>query len=529
MFDTVDEGERVALVAEPWPFEWEPDGSDIDWSLADRPDVDETPLPDALLGRSLAEPPSCRATNSLASLDPQSLSDGQRLDQLLLVEQQIRWLQSAQARILATIEAADQPEQAAGWELAADAVSLTLRISFRAAQSRLKTAHTLVTELPATLDLLAAGRISDSAANVVAETSWQLPPEKVAGFEAAALRHAGSQTPAQFGRAVRRALLAADPDGADRRHEAARRERRVELRPACDGMAELWALLPAVQARALFTRLDAAAGLLPSCDERSHDAQRADLLVDGVLSGIPADAAPKRQGHCPTVQITVGADTLLGLDERAGELAGYGPITARAARRAAADSSGTWRRLLTDPDTGELADASPRCYRPSARLVDYLDARDSRCVHPTCEQPAWRCEVEHEIPFDHDNPDRGGLTTRANTAMMCRRHHNLKTGRRHSYRRRGYGGITWTDHTGRTHTAEPERDWTTSADVADPGTDRPVLTTRLTLPMRQPSSGAGSPRWSMPETMRKALDDRERAPNSAPTTAPKHSDAPPPF
>ncbi|MGH8836580.1 MAG: hypothetical protein ACRDWG_16525, partial [Actinomycetes bacterium] len=52
------------------------------------------------------------------------------------------------------------------------------------------------------------------------------------------------------------------------------------------------------------------------------------------------------------IQVTVPATTLLGLTDIPGELAGYGPITAEVARRIVAH--GTWRRLLTDPASGQL-------------------------------------------------------------------------------------------------------------------------------------------------------------------------------
>jgi hypothetical protein len=103
--------------------------------------------------------------------------------------------------------------------------------------------------------------------------------------------------------------------------------------------------------------------------------------------------------------------------EKVDLLTGYGPITADTARRLAADQSGTWRRLLTDPDTGALLDISPHRYRPAQRTRDYLAARDDVCVFPTCSQPAYRCEPDHTIPFN-----QGGRTRRDNLALTCRRH-----------------------------------------------------------------------------------------------------------
>jgi hypothetical protein len=92
----------------------------------------------------------------------------------------------------------------------------------------------------------------------------------------------------------------------------------------------------------------------------SRDQQRAGLFVDAMLSGLPLDALPRVQGRRPAINVVVSADTVLGLDHQPGHLTGYGPITAQTARRLAADQSGTWRRLLTDPDTGALLDISKR-------------------------------------------------------------------------------------------------------------------------------------------------------------------------
>jgi hypothetical protein len=102
--------------------------------------------------------------------------------------------------------------------------------------------------------------------------------------------------------------------------------------------------------------------------------------------------------------VVVSADTLLGLDDQPAQLTGYGPITAQEARRLAADQPGTWRRLPTDPDTGALLDISKDRYQPPQRVRDYLSARDDVCVLPTCQQPGYRCEPDHTIPFDHGGP-----------------------------------------------------------------------------------------------------------------------------
>ena len=47
---------------------------------------------------------------------------------------------------------------------------------------------------------------------------------------------------------------------------------------------------------------------------------------------------------------------LSGVEDEPGWLDGYGPITAQHAREIAADPTGTWRRLLTDPIFGQVID-----------------------------------------------------------------------------------------------------------------------------------------------------------------------------
>jgi hypothetical protein len=219
-------------------------------------------------------------------------------------------------------------------------------------------------------------------------------------------------------------------------------------------MAELPVLLGAPEGQLIFTRLTAAATLLPAEDPRTMDQKRADLLVDAVLSGLPHSALPELQGRRPAIQVVVSADTLLELDDQPAHLNGYGPITAETARRLAADQSGTWRRLLTDPDTGQLLDISASQYRPSQRLRDYVSARDGVCTFPTCNQPGYRCEYEHIKPHG-----QGGATRRSNGALACKRHNLCKIGTGWSYQSNADGSFTWTADTGHQRTSHPPERW----------------------------------------------------------------------
>jgi hypothetical protein len=141
----------------------------------------------------------------------------------------------------------------------------------------------------------------------------------------------------------------------------------VVIIPQPDGVAELSALLPAEGAALVKTVLDSLATVKTPGETRTLDQRRADCLVDVFARVLGDPDLPEQHGQRPAIHVTVAASTLLGCDEQPAELGGYGPITAEAARRIAADRSGTWRRILTDPTTGQVLDYGRRTYRPPAK------------------------------------------------------------------------------------------------------------------------------------------------------------------
>ncbi|RBA28697.1 HNH endonuclease, partial [Dietzia maris] len=81
-----------------------------------------------------------------------------------------------------------------------------------------------------------------------------------------------------------------------------------------------------------------------------------------------------------------------------------------------------------DPRIGAADDARTALkYRPSAQLARRIRLRDGTCRHPGCAIPAEACDLDHVVPFDQADPQRGGHTIEANLAAMCRRHHRFKT------------------------------------------------------------------------------------------------------
>jgi hypothetical protein len=222
-------------------------------------------------------------------------------------------------------------------EFAVDEVAAALRLSRPAAGARVHLAVEL-TRLPATTAALAEGSLDVPRARAVVDAVTVLDAPHAAAVELQVQAGAGHQTVGQLRAALTRAVLAADPAAAERRHERAVTSRQVALQPSRDGMAELWALLPADAAVAVYQQIDAAARRAGADDTRSRDARRADALVAAVLG--TASGAAATPAVAAAVHITMPAETALGLGSEPGELVGHGPVPASLARRVAGANPG---------------------------------------------------------------------------------------------------------------------------------------------------------------------------------------------
>jgi hypothetical protein len=216
------------------------------------------------------------------------------------------------------------------------------------------------------------------------------------------LPRAGEQTHTAFRAAVHRAVLRLAPKTDAEERVANVADRRVCFSPAGAGVTSMWALLPEEQAAAIEAALRALACKAKADDERSSDQRRADALVQLMLSPGTEELA-RAQPLRPAINVCVALSTLLALDDEPGDLAGVGPIPAALARRLAADPTGTWRRLVTDP-AGRLIDYGRRIYQPPPALADHVVARDRTC----------RSRAAH----GHQNPARSTTASRGSTAAL---------------------------------------------------------------------------------------------------------------
>ncbi|MBM7817494.1 hypothetical protein JOE56_002188 [Brevibacterium paucivorans] len=87
-------------------------------------------------------------------------------------------------------------------------------------------------------------------------------------------------------------------------------------------------------------------------------------------------------------------------------------------------------RMFTDPQTGVVLESAPTKYYIPAALKRMVEARHPFCSVPWCAVPARVCEKDHIEPFNHKDPENGGLTVMENLHPLCKRHHQLKTQKR---------------------------------------------------------------------------------------------------
>ncbi len=328
-------------------------------------------------------------------------------------------------------------------EFVADEIAVALHCTRMAAAARYALALAAVTH-PALMSVWSAGAIDARKVHVICDGLRDVSSPAVDDLAAQAAAYAAGHTAPELRRWLARRVIAADPGMAEVRRTRAVAGRRVAVTPLPDGVSELLALLPSVQARQVYDTVNAVAMAADADDMRTMDQRRADALFD-LLCG---RADPPQV----TIAVTIPADTLLGEGAAPGEVAGVGPVTSGEALQLAGAGTGAtthdvvFRGLLTDPGSGALVDVSERQYRPSARLERAVRARDGMCRFPGCSRSA--VSTRSGTDLDHTVPWPRGATTASNLAVLCRHHHRLKHSSGWSADLAPDGVMTWTTPSG---------------------------------------------------------------------------------
>jgi hypothetical protein len=429
----------------------------------------------------LAAYPGIQTLTGLVAIDPNELNQSGRIDFLSALERQSAWLQAVMQRAIVAVAGNDPTTPEKTWdgidEAEREEVAAALRLSGNTAQMRIDVARTLINHLPNTCSALAMGEISASHATVIAKETAAAIRDGISEFaiyqiEEKALAHAEFHTPGQVANKVRTTIAALAPAEFEQLVDRARESRRVSCYNDADGMATVVAILPAQDAQIVMKSIESYILKMNEIDEAkrknfvanfpnqsgdgknsneatstwsllSADNKRADALTAILSQALASNVDEVRPHRRPvTVNVTIDLPTLLGLAENPGQLSGYGAIPASVARELASDA--TWKRFITDPQSGNLLDYGREKYEPPQALVDFLLARDRTCRFPGCRQPASKSDIDHAQSWE-----TGGETKPENLGLLCRRHHRLKTHGRWALVSNSDGSCEWTSPVGK--------------------------------------------------------------------------------
>ncbi|MBB5897488.1 DUF222 domain-containing protein [Kutzneria kofuensis] len=301
--------------------------------------------------------------------------------------------------------------------------------------ARRKEASQVLETLPRLAELLRRGELDFRRLDAVRERVQHLSPDLVAEVEDALVDMAAGLNRTQLCRKTTALVAHADPDGYETRCRKATKDRRVEFSPLPDGMAKLTWILPATDAHLVFQQLCKDAKALPT-DDRTTDQKRSDALLDRLRG-------TSRDWNVRTF-VTLSMETLMGLTNDPGHLAGYGPIAADTARELA--MHGPWRGILLDQYRHATA-ITTDTYRPTTLMKEFAHvSAGGTCTAPGCASPIQE--------LDHITPWPAGHTTPANLQGLCTWHHHRKHDN-YTATRDPDGTSHWTTPTGRHYTTRP--------------------------------------------------------------------------
>ena len=406
-------------------------------------------------------------------VDPGSVTPAAAVDALVAVQAQVARLQAQEAALLVRAAGAtrvvrdvlvEDVDPATGLpcgerdprvvplvDEVVEEIAAALHRSPDQVRGQVHTARLLHGPLHRTWDALAAGRITGAHATAIAEQATRLlasplgtDPDADLVFAKACsdlqdrvLPHVANETVTECRGRARRVVVSIDPEGAAARRRRAKLHCDVAGKALDDGLALIEAVLPVLDAQTILATVDATARTAISTgsveefglgDDATLGQVRAAvftrLLRDGHAGGSGTDSGRVRV----EVGVLVDAATLGGITPNGPVSVTIGGQPTDASREdllaLLTDPAvhASFRRLVTDPLTGALVDRGANTYQASSSLRAWLQARDVTCTHPGCTRPAARCDVDHTVDFH-----AGGRTTRANTKLRCRRHHNAKT------------------------------------------------------------------------------------------------------
>lgn len=281
---------------------------------------------------------------------------------------------------------------------------------------RLSFIRTVRSRTPHVWTAFLAGHIDSARGREIADAINKLTdPVSVDRLDETVVAYASTHTLAELRRWLRRFVERVEHDQATARAEAARKNRYIQIEHGDDGMSYLNAYIPSIQAAAIERRLHAEARRQPS-DGRTLQQKEADLLISWATSTEGGDTSV----HA-TIAVSVDADVLAGAREGFAESPDNAWSTPAAwIADLARTANPFWYRILRDPVTRDVLSVEYLGRFAPKILRQALELRDGTCATPGCLTPAWKCEIDHIIPWPR------GQTTGSNLQPKSKKHHSQK-------------------------------------------------------------------------------------------------------
>lgn len=302
-------------------------------------------------------------------------------------------------------------------EYVASEIRAALNLTRAAADNELSRALDVRRDLSKIAALLESGEIDMRRLHAIHTAMYGLKPEVKTMVADAIVDDAPHLTTGQLRARIRKLSMEIEPDVAAQQYEAALEQRRIEMWVNDDGTGNLQGTnLAADRVAEVRRRINAMAKSLRRDGEtRTMDQLRADIFLD-LLAGTATD----RLGR-GVVDIRVDLDTLVELNEAAGELNGYGPVIADIARKTVEQNpDAEWRFMVSDADGVPVAVDTTR-RRPTAQQQRFVEMYHTTCAFPGCRMPANDSDLDHRVEYHRDGP-----TAVANLIPLCRHDHRIR-------------------------------------------------------------------------------------------------------
>jgi hypothetical protein len=363
------------------------------------------------------------ALDGLLGLEHGGLTDGEVRDEVLALERVRAKLDAATARATRSFDArgvarAEGARSTAAW------LRVVGRIEAGRAGRQIRHARALAT-LPATEAALAAGRVNSDVVTRITAADNDRIDVALRRDEADLIDVAARSTYKEFSDHLGRWIESNDPDGGHRERPDGRRfycSRTLGGAYALDGwldplsgrtFADEHQRIEQILFDADWAEARNRLGRDPRLDElaRTPAQRRADALVEMARRSRTCGATDRRPA--PLVTILVGSDRfrdtcslLDGTPLSPGEVAQVLP-------------DAVIERITYDGQERPLSVSRQRTFRGALRRA--ILVRDGGCTDPLCDEPAWRCEVDHRIPAS-----AGGPTCPCNGQTHCGHHNRTK-------------------------------------------------------------------------------------------------------